>query len=124
MTTILLTYRSIDFETILRCFLFTVKRLDSSLWTDRGEEYPQFVFAAIKDNPSYIQLLQSSNVQDKLPWYLTGLFDYAWSIWSVPKFGEVLAKMVEFLCEELQHERFKETRPSTMTAAAKVISTP
>lgn len=114
-------YFNVDFENVLSCLFFTIKRLDSSFWLDRGDEYPQLVFATIKDNPSYTRLLESPAAGETLPWFLTGLFDYVWSIWTVPRFDEVLAKMITFLCDELQHERFKDTWPLTMTAAAKVI---
>ncbi|KZV70184.1 hypothetical protein PENSPDRAFT_607629 [Peniophora sp. CONT] len=110
------------FENVLRCFYFTIKRLDSNFWLDRSDEYPQFVFAAIRDNPSFARLLKPLGPGEGLPWYLEGLFDFAWSIWTMPQFGEVLAKMVEFLCGELQHERFKGTKHLAMTTAAKLLS--
>lgn len=35
-------------------------------------------------------------------------------------FGTVLAKVVDLLCEELQHERFGEARVKIMLAAVRV----
>ncbi|VDC00771.1 unnamed protein product [Peniophora sp. CBMAI 1063] len=110
------------FENVLRCFLFTIKRLNSDFWRDRGDDYPQMIFDSIRGNSSYSGLLQPMSEDERLPWYLTGLFDFAWSIWSVPRFGDVFATMVAFLCGELQHERFKDSRPLTMAAAAKLVS--
>ena len=114
--------RGTDFENILKCFLYTLKRLNRDFWLDRGDEYPQFVFAAVKDNPSFARLLKPSDISEKLPWYLLWFTEYAWSIWGVPTFKDVLAKMVDFLCRELQHERFKDTKPLSMSAVSKVFS--
>jgi len=42
----------------------------------------------------------------------------------MPVYGDILAKMIDFMCEELQHERFQEARPTIMIAATRVGNTP
>jgi senataxin len=37
---------------------------------------------------------------------------------------EVIAKMADFLCEELQHERFGDVRPAIMVTAIEASSSP
>lgn len=115
---------SIDFITILRCFLYVLKRLGNEAWNGDGPDYPQVVFDAIKDNASYSEHLQNTEIPDAKPWFLFWYNEYLQTIWGTPIFGDVLAKMVDFLCEELQHERFKDARPKTMVAATSVSSLP
>jgi senataxin len=109
-----------DFPNVLKCFVYALKRLDGLFWANRGEDYPQVVFASIKDNPSFLDLLRTCDTSESLPWFLLWIPDYAWSVWSLHAFDDLLAKMVDFLSEELQHERFKDSRPMMMHASVKV----
>ncbi|KAA1469989.1 hypothetical protein DENSPDRAFT_797113 [Dentipellis sp. KUC8613] len=106
---------------ILRSFCYLIKRLGSDLWKGDGQDYPQVVFDSIKDNPSYSERVQSLGPKDEKPWFLLWFLEYLRSIWSSSVFGDVMAKMVDFLCEELQHERFQAARPTVMVAAANLI---
>jgi senataxin len=58
--------------------------------------------------------------QDHEPWLLHWFSDYLHSIWTWRIFDDVLVKMVDFLCEEAQHERFQDARPTAMLVAADV----
>ncbi|KAI0031389.1 SEN1 N terminal-domain-containing protein [Vararia minispora EC-137] len=107
------------FPNILRCFVYTVKRLKDTFWANRGKDYPLVVFASIKDNPSFTDLIRPTDTIEALPWFLLWVLDFTWSVWPLHVFDDFLAKMFDFLCEELQHERFKESRPVIMCAASK-----
>lgn len=99
-----------------------MKRLDKSIWDGEGPEFPQVVFDSIKDNSSLSKIildLGASEV-DASHWILELFKGYIQSTRDRPVFGEVLAKMVDFLCEETQHERFKDVRPVTMSWAVRV----
>lgn len=109
-----------DFAHILKCMLFLLKRLSASLWNGEAPEFPQVVFDAIKDNPSYIKLIEEVAPLDEKPWFLSWFGEYLLSLKDSNVFGDVLARIIDFLCEELQHERFKEVRPVVMFAAIRV----
>lgn len=108
---------------ILRCLLFIIKRLGRGLWQGEGPEFPQIVFDAVKDNPSYSQLIQEIDPVGEKPWFLSWFSEYLQSVRELQVYGDVLAKMVDFMCEELQHERFKEARPIIMIAVTRVSRT-
>ncbi|KAG6376985.1 putative senataxin [Boletus reticuloceps] len=113
-----------QFAHILKCMLFLLKRLTADLWNGEAPEFPQVVFDAIKDNPSYIKLVEEVQVVhlDEKPWFLSWFGEYLLSLKDSGVFGDVLAKTVDLLCEELQHERFKEVRPVVMFAAIRLLS--
>lgn len=94
--------------------------MGDQLWAGEGPEYPQVVFDAIKDNPSFAQLLQNLDLSSERPWFLGWFFEYLHTIRGLPVYGEVLAKIVDFMCEELQHERFGDARPIIMMSAVRV----
>jgi senataxin len=94
--------------------------MGSDFWKGEGSTYPQVVFDAVKDNPSFSDLLKNVDPVGELPWFLVWFADYLHTIKDLPAYPEVLAKMVDFMCEELQHERFQEARPVVMTAATRV----
>ncbi|KAF9242609.1 SEN1 N terminal-domain-containing protein [Melanogaster broomeanus] len=110
------------FAHILKSLLFLLKRLHRDLWKAEGPEFPQVVFDAIKDNPSYIKLIEEVDPSEGKPWFLSWFGEYLWSLKDSGVFGDVLAKVVDLLCEELQHERFKEVRPTVMFAAIRLLS--
>ncbi|KZV98838.1 hypothetical protein EXIGLDRAFT_763074 [Exidia glandulosa HHB12029] len=105
------------FEQVLRCFAVLLRKLGPELWTLEGEEYPQVVFASVKDNRAFVGLLESS--QD--PWFFAWLEPFILSVWDKPTFADIMAKIVSFMCEELQHERFKKWHPLIMSAMAKTL---
>ena len=109
-----------EFAHILKCMLFLLKRLNAGLWKGEAPEFPQVVFDAIKDNSSYIRLVEGIDPLDEKPWFLSWFGEYLLSLKDSGVFGDVLAKIVDLLCEELQHERFKEVRPVVMFAAIRV----
>jgi senataxin len=109
-----------DFVDILRCLLFLLKRLKSSIWEGEGPEFPQVVFDAVKDNPFYSQMLQTVDSVGDRPWFISWFPEYLQTLCDPAVYGVILAKMVDFMCEELQHERFQEARPTIMVAATRV----
>jgi senataxin len=109
-----------DFVDVLRCLLFLIKRLNNNLWEREGPEFPQVVFDAVKDNPSFSHLLQSIDSVGDRPWFISWFPEYLQTLYDLPIYADVLAKIIDFMCEELQHERFQEARPTIMTAATRV----
>ncbi|KAI0061699.1 hypothetical protein BV25DRAFT_1948064, partial [Artomyces pyxidatus] len=111
----------LQFPEILRCFVYLVRRSKGDLWKNDAADYPQVLFDAIKDNPSYSEHVQSLSPSEEKPWSLLWFYDYLQTISNSSIFGDVLAKMVDFLCEELQHERFQDARPIVMIAATALL---
>ncbi|KAG1818441.1 SEN1 N terminal-domain-containing protein [Suillus subaureus] len=111
-----------QFSDILKCLLFLLKRLGIKLWQGEGPEYPQVVFDAIKDNPSFSDMLQDLKLAGEKPWFLLWFGEYLATISDSAIYGDVLARIVDFLCEELQHERFQEARPAVMYSAVRLLA--
>ena len=109
-----------DFPTVLRSFVWLVKKIGKEIWTDESPQYPQVVFDSVKDNPQFLTLLMASENIGEKPYLFLWFSDYLMSIWDLPVFGEVLAKMAEFMLVELQHARFGGKRPFILEAALKV----
>ncbi|EIW80969.1 hypothetical protein CONPUDRAFT_104043 [Coniophora puteana RWD-64-598 SS2] len=108
------------FSVVLRCLLLLMKRLQNKLWKGEAPDYAQVVFDSIKDNQSFSELI-SNGAHEEKPWFLSWFGDYLDSVPDSGVFSNILSKIVDFLCEELQHERFQEARPVTMLAASRVI---
>jgi hypothetical protein len=113
-----------DFADVLRCYVFLLRRLGADFWSKESSDYPQVVFDAIKDNPSFADLTRDPGWKSNEPWLLVWFSNYLHSIWTWQIFDDVLVRMVDFLCEELQHERFQEARPACMIAATDVCLSP
>jgi senataxin len=94
--------------------------MDKAFWVGEGPEFPKVVFDSVKDNPSFSQLLQSISSSIERPWFLSWFREYLHTIRDLPVYGEVLVKIADFLCEETQHERFQDARPSIMASALHV----
>ena len=109
-----------EFANVLRCYVFLLRRLGADLWSKESSDYPQVIFDAIKDNPSFADLTRDPEWKSNETWLLVWFSNYLHSIWAWQIFDDVLARMVDFLCEELQHERFQEARPACMIAATDV----
>ena len=108
-----------DFVDVLRPLVVLLKRMGSEIWSVEGNspEYPQVIFDAIKDNKSFIAELEKP---EPPPWLLGWFMDYLSTIWTLPVLGSVVAKMIDFLCDELQHERFAAIHPLGILTAARV----
>ncbi|KAF5369282.1 hypothetical protein D9758_002689 [Tetrapyrgos nigripes] len=112
------------FKYVLRCFKLLLKRLNKQMWIGEGPEYPQVVFDAFKDNPSLVILLQDEKLSlEETPSCLNWFSEFLSTLRDQPSYSEILAKMADFMCEELQHERFEGVRPIIMTCAAKLLKT-
>ena len=105
-----------DFVDVLKSFFLVLSRIGPDLWKGESEEYPLVVFNTIKDNSRYAEMLLSGTEG----WALDGLPSYLKSVGELPVFREVLPAMIQFLCEELQHDRFKEVRSNAVQVASKV----
>ncbi|KAF7346319.1 hypothetical protein MSAN_01859600 [Mycena sanguinolenta] len=107
------------FEYILLCFEYLTTHLARTFWQEEGPEYPQIIFDSVKENPSFSEMLlrpiSSSAQHPRLSWCAV----YLAAIEGQPAQAEVIAKMADFLCEELQHERFGDARPAIMVTAIK-----
>ncbi|KAJ3847326.1 SEN1 N terminal-domain-containing protein [Lentinula lateritia] len=110
-----------EFKTVLQCFNLVLKRLGKDLWQGEGPEYPQVVFDAFKDNPSLNALLHERDLSpERNPWFFNWLSEFLHTIRDQPGYSEVVAKITDFMCEELQHERFSDARPTFIACAARV----
>jgi senataxin len=97
-----------------------IKRLKDNIWKEEGPEFPQVVFDSVKDNRTFLELIENVDGSAEKPWFL-GLFaEYLHSLSEHPSHGNVFAKTVDFLCERTQHERFKFARPLMMLTAIRV----
>ncbi|KIY46559.1 hypothetical protein FISHEDRAFT_10623, partial [Fistulina hepatica ATCC 64428] len=103
-----------EFTLVLSAFLAIVRHTPSSFWRD---QYPQVVFDSLKDNPEYLALIQASEFTTALGWFPR----YLAVIEHTPVHYEVLAKMLDFSCGELQHERFGDLRPAIMGQAIMLL---
>jgi senataxin len=112
-----LTCLDLEFPDVLGCLLLLLKRLGVEFWSDENDEYPQVVFDAVKDNPAFATLLETVDAGAERSRYLAWFAEYLHTIRKPRVFAEVLAKIIDFLCEEMQHERFGVSRPSTMNTA-------
>ncbi|KAI0304428.1 SEN1 N terminal-domain-containing protein [Multifurca ochricompacta] len=110
-----------QFTNVLRCYVFLLRQIGADIWSNESSDYPQVVFDAIKDNPCFTELVRGFELQDNEPWVLLWFPDFLYSIWTQETFDDVLVKMVDFLCEELQHERFQDVRPAAMLVAADLL---
>jgi ATP-dependent RNA/DNA helicase, senataxin len=106
-----------DFSDVLRAFIYLLKKHGKVLWQGEGLDFPQVVFDSIKDNAMYLRLIQDSDSNTlQQPWFMEWFQVYLTSLSDMPTFGEVLKKVVGFACDELQHERFKDKRPTIMVS--------
>ncbi|KXN93410.1 hypothetical protein AN958_00334, partial [Leucoagaricus sp. SymC.cos] len=114
----------IHFVEVLRCFNFLLKRLDSSFWVNEPPEYPLMVFDAVKNNTAFAKLIQSTqNNKDEKPWHLAWVHEYFRCVQKMEQiYSAVVAKISDFLLEELQHERFGDARPYVLNSATRLFS--
>ena len=110
---------AIDFSEVLKAFLLMLTRLGSKLWESEGEEYPQVVFNTIKNNSAYATELQQ-NQHRQSQWIIQWIEAYVKSLGDLPALQSLLPLMIQYLCEDLQHERFQDVRASAICVAAKV----
>lgn len=111
-----------DFAEVLRCFNFLLKRLEASFWTDEPPEYPLVVFDTVKNNAAFERLIQNNSSHEK-SWHLAWVHEYFHCTQKIEQiYGSIVAKIFDFLLEELQHERFGEVRPHIFQSAIRVSS--
>jgi senataxin len=106
-----------DFELVLKALISLFRRLGRRFWDHEDASFPQFIFDAVKDNPQYTQLLSRTTTDS---WHLAWFSDYLETFWDLPTWGDVLAKTLNLLCGEAQHERFHEVRSTVVAVAADV----
>src|ERR1700753_628401 len=99
-----------DFGEVLRCMLQILKKLGNRTWANEAPEYPLIVFDSIKDNTIYDSLIFGHDFEAEKPWFLFMFLEFFRSIWDLSIFGSAIAKFAAFTCDDLQHERFRETR--------------
>lgn len=111
----------LDFLEVLKCFLLVLTRIGPDMWRDESPQYPDVIFSAVKDNPRYLEILQRINGSGKEVWPIQWLETFMKSVGNMPAFKDVFPMIFQFLCEELQHERFEEVRPIALNVATKVM---
>lgn len=77
------------------------------------------VFDSIKDNSAFSSLILNGEASQN-QWSVSWLLAYMRSVSDPHVHGEALAKVADFLLEELQHERFKEHRAGVLVTAIDV----
>ncbi|KAJ7109726.1 SEN1 N terminal-domain-containing protein [Mycena crocata] len=110
------------FRHVLRCFEYLTRHLGPSFWQEEGPEYPQVIFDSIKENTSFSELLTQPTSPSAQHPLLSWCSIYLSAIEGQAAQAEVIAKIADFLCEELQHERFGNTRPAIMLTAINLFS--
>jgi len=114
-----LLYHAPDFVEVLRCFNFLLKRLETSFWTDELPEHPLVVFDTIKNNTTFTSLILNNSSDQKI--LLSWVHEYFHCTQKIEQiYGGIVAKIFDFLLEELQHERFGEARPYIFQSAISV----
>jgi senataxin len=108
-----------EFESILDCFVVLLKRLGSKIWIGEAPDYPQVILDSIKDNPSFSDLVLSNPTGDRIK-PLTWFSEYLRSVGDALIYDDILKKMTDFITGDLQHERFRDTRSSSMASGARV----
>ena len=110
-----------DFQEVFKAFavILSSKRLGPMIWSDESDEYPQVIFNTIKDNQAFTKTLETIQPDEK-----------HWSVGWLEVFVKTLAKhhvlstlfplVIQYLCEELQHERYGAVRASAVCVAVKV----
>ncbi|KAH8104550.1 SEN1 N terminal-domain-containing protein [Cristinia sonorae] len=111
----------LHFSDVLRCFVLILNRIGPEVWQGEGQEYPLVIFSTIRDNPNYIETIRSPPNVGQDPWTLVWLHSFLKSLDRLPAFKDVLPVMMQFLCEELQHERFSRIRPNAIGIASKIL---
>ncbi|KAG8930710.1 DEAD-box type RNA helicase [Tulasnella sp. 418] len=105
------------FPHVLRSFIRLLQTFGPQLWENEASEYPQVKIDAIRDNPTFDQLIQK-NTQPALQ-----VFDaYLTSVWKLDIFSEALAKTVAFMCGDLLHPRYETScRSKVMLVLAQIL---
>ena len=101
------------FPTILRAFGLLLKRGDSNIWNQEPADFPRITLDSIKDNPAFERMVinERDSGADTFEWVQA----FVDSIWTSAVFEDTLARLVGFMGEELQHERFGDARPQILT---------
>ncbi|KAH9854663.1 SEN1 N terminal-domain-containing protein [Lenzites betulinus] len=110
------------FIDVLKCFVIVLRRMGPDAWLEEGPEYAHVVFNSIKDNTRFSDVL--CNLPAPVPkddWQLKWIEVYANTVGKLPVFKDILPSILQFLCEELQHERFKTVRPNAMSIASRLL---
>ncbi|TFK91118.1 hypothetical protein K466DRAFT_515953 [Polyporus arcularius HHB13444] len=110
------------FIDVLKSFIIVLRRMGPDTWQDEGPEYAHVVFNSIKDNTRYADILCSLTAPvPKDDWQLKWLEVYANTVGKLPVFKDILPSVLQFLCEQLQHVRFKAVRPNAMSIASRLL---
>lgn len=101
------------FPTILRAFHLLLRRGGPNIWNQEPADFPRVTLDSIKDNPAFERLIinESDTDADTFEWVQA----FVDSIWTSAVFEDTLARLVGFMGEELQHERFGGARPQILT---------
>lgn len=103
---------------MLKCFLLLLDRLASKYWEGKADDTAALTFSVIKDNKVYGETLRTLPA-NKSSWLLHWIEAFVKSL-SLPALNNVFPLIMQFLCEELQHELYDSVKPTAMFVAAKV----
>ncbi|TBU62332.1 SEN1 N terminal-domain-containing protein [Dichomitus squalens] len=110
------------FIDVLKSFIIILRRMGPDAWQGEGPEYAHVVFNSIKDNTRFADILCNLPAPvAKDDWQLKWLEVYANSVGKLPVFKDILPTVLQFLCEQLQHVRYKVVRPVAMSIASRLL---
>lgn len=112
--------RFADFLDVLRSFALLLKRSSKKFWVDDVTEFPQVVFDSVKDNSTFLNLIQETEISGDNAWILAWIPEFLFTLQDSAIYGDILTKAIDFFCEELQHEQFNDSRPHIMNKGVQV----
>ncbi|EKM51498.1 uncharacterized protein PHACADRAFT_199007 [Phanerochaete carnosa HHB-10118-sp] len=110
------------FFEVLKVFILLLPGLGPELWQGESENYPLHVFNIIKNNRFYASSLEPDRPEHghgSVQW----IEAYVKSLGELPALRILIPPVIQYLCEELQHERYKDLRASAVCVAAKLLDT-
>ena len=110
-------YTNSDFLEVFKAFLLLLNRLGPKLW-EGGQETSAIVFNSIKDNPKFMETLRTTKYTAGT-WLLKWIEPFIKSL-EPPGLCATLPLVIQFLCEEVQHEMYGAMRPVALLIAASV----
>ena len=103
---------------MLKCFLLLLDRLGPQYWEGKADDTPALTFNVIKDNRVYGETLRKLALNKGL-WQLKWIEAFVKSL-NPNALAHVFPLIMQFLCEQLQHELYDAVRPMAMLIAARV----
>ncbi|CAL1713074.1 unnamed protein product [Somion occarium] len=102
---------------VLKSFALLLTRIGPALLEDEDSGFPVVIFDTVKDNPRFEDLIAGQSDS----WCLEWIQPFVKAAGELPAFTDVFPIVIQCLCEQLQHERFKDVRPRAIDVACKTL---